>query len=119
MKHFPGRISAFALSHLLKKPATIAYPFGELEVDPRYRGRIVYDPTNCLGCNLCEKDCPAGAIKIVNLAEPPEKNMECHLNYAHCIFCAQCVDSCPKKCLRVTPHIELAGLDKKDMLVKM
>lgn len=119
MKRSPGRITGFALKHVLKKPATIAYPAGKLDIDPKYRGKLQYDPANCIGCNLCVRDCPAGALTIVNVGTKEEKQFECHLNMGHCIFCAQCVDSCKKGCLSFTPNIELAGLDKQAMKVKL
>ena len=119
MKRTPGRIAGFALKHLFKKPATIAYPFGKLKIEPNYRGKIVYDAANCIGCNLCVRDCPTGAIQIVNAGTKENKVMECHMDYARCIFCAQCVDSCKKDCLHFSPDIELAGFDKKAMKVAL
>ncbi|MDO4581044.1 MAG: 4Fe-4S dicluster domain-containing protein [Bacillota bacterium] len=119
MVKYPGKITGFALKHLLKKPATIAYPAGGLVIDKKYRGKIAYDADDCIGCNLCVRDCPAGAIKIVNVGTKEDKKFECYLNVGHCIFCAQCVDSCRKGCLSFTPDIELAVLNKEDLTVKL
>ncbi len=119
MKKGPGKIAGFALGHVFKKPATIKYPYGKLEIDKNYRGKIVYNPENCLGCNICSRDCPAGAIKITNVGTKENKVFECHLNLAHCIFCAQCVDSCPKKCLSFSPNIELADFSRDALKVKL
>ncbi len=113
--HRPGKIAAQALTQLFKKPATIAYPAGELKIDEHYRGKLVYDATNCIGCNLCVRDCPAKAIKIINIGTKEEKVFELHLNLAHCIFCCQCVDSCPKDCIDMSTDIELASLDKSTL----
>ncbi len=119
MKRSPGRIAGFALKHLLKKPATIAYPAAKLEIEPHYRGKIQYNADDCIGCNLCVRDCPASAISIVNVGTKEEKKFECHLNLGHCIFCAQCVDSCRKGCLSFTPNIELADMSREALKVKL
>ena len=119
MKKGPGKIAGFALRHLLRKPATISYPKTPLEIEKSYRGRLIYDPTECVGCNLCSKDCPAGAIKIVNMGTKEDKHSVCHLNVGHCIFCAQCVDSCRKGCLQFTQNIELGALNKDELEIVM
>ncbi|MBQ2699437.1 MAG: 4Fe-4S binding protein [Firmicutes bacterium] len=111
-----ARIGGMALRHfMLKKPATISYPHGPLQLEPGYRGKIEYHGESCIGCMLCAKDCPAGAIKIVNVGTPEKKQFEMRLDYAHCIFCAQCVDSCRKGCLSFTDNIELAGFSRGDL----
>jgi len=50
-----------AVRNLFKKPATISYPNGTMQIAEKYRGRIIYDAINCTGCGLCARDCPAGA----------------------------------------------------------
>jgi len=45
----------------------------------------------CLGCRLCEKNCPSGAIWVNdNLAV---------IDYDKCTNCSQCVSKCPRKLL--------------------
>ncbi|MCL1816659.1 MAG: 4Fe-4S binding protein [Clostridiales bacterium] len=111
----PGKIAGNALKHLLKKPATVSYPKGEMTIDANYRGKLVFDPFDCIGCKLCVRDCPAKALTIENVGTKEDKDFICRLNLAHCIFCGQCSDSCNKHCITLTPQIELSSTDKLEL----
>ena len=114
-RRVPGKIAGDALKHLLKKPATVSYPKGDLIIDANFRGKLVFDPTNCIGCKLCMRDCPANAITIENVGTKENKEFICRLNMAHCIFCGQCAESCKKNSLAMTPRVELGGMDKTEL----
>lgn len=46
---------------------------------------------SCIGCRLCERNCPTGAIKVTdNLAA---------IDYTKCTGCGTCVEKCPRKLL--------------------
>jgi formate hydrogenlyase subunit 6/NADH:ubiquinone oxidoreductase subunit I len=111
-RRIPGKIAGNALGHLFKKPATVAYPLGELKIDPKFRGKLVFDPTDCIGCNLCMRDCPANAIIVENVGTKENKEFVCRLNIAHCIFCGQCAESCRKGSISLSPNVELSSTDK-------
>lgn len=119
MKRRPGRISGFALDHLLKKPSTVRYPMDKLIIEPQYRGRIIFDHSDCIGCNLCSRDCPSEAIKIINIGTKEDKKFQMDLDLGKCIFCGQCADSCPKKCITVSSNIELAAFERKDLKLNL
>ncbi|MBP7176683.1 MAG: 4Fe-4S binding protein [Thermoclostridium sp.] len=115
----PGKIIKMAVRNLFKKPATISYPNGTMQIAEKYRGRIIYDAINCTGCGLCARDCPAGALSIVNEGTKEDRKMKAVLNMGHCIFCCQCVDSCKKNCISFTREIELSTVDKDELKVQL
>ncbi len=104
----PGRMMHQVLHSLFKKPATNLYPYEKLEMAGKIRGKLKFYPQKCIGCKLCMRDCPSGAITIKKTGE---KQFEAEIDLGKCIYCAQCVDVCPKGALEFTQDIELAELD--------
>lgn len=103
-----GKMVNEVVKHLGKKPATVRYPFEKLTMPEHFRGRIVFVSELCVGCGLCERDCPAFAIEITEIGE---KKFEGKIQLERCIFCAQCAESCKKNALIVTQEYELAEID--------
>ena len=110
----PGKMIIQVLQSLFKKPATSHYPFVKHPMPKNFRGKLRFHPEKCIGCKICMRDCPSGAITIRPVGE---KKFEAVIDLDKCIYCAQCVDSCPRKALEATSEFELAQLDHKKLTV--
>jgi formate hydrogenlyase subunit 6/NADH:ubiquinone oxidoreductase subunit I len=102
-----------ALQTLFKKAATTQYPDAPANIAETFRGRHIINTDNCIGCTLCGKDCPAGAIEFVVMEG--KKRPMIHLD--RCVFCYQCADSCPKDVYHKSKFFELAVTDKSTLLM--
>ncbi|MBR2473981.1 MAG: RnfABCDGE type electron transport complex subunit B [Clostridia bacterium] len=52
-----------------------------------------YCDASCIGCKMCEKACPTGAIAV--------ENFVAKIDYEKCINCGACVSKCPRKIIRI------------------
>ncbi len=111
---FVGRMVRQLLHSAREKPVTTKYPAVKYEMPPRFRGKLNYFSEKCIGCKLCMRDCPTGAIVIRKVGE---KLFEADIDLSKCIYCAQCVDSCPKKALEATGDFELARLEHAQLRI--
>jgi len=116
------------LKQIFKKPATNVFPITyypdsilkllekvkkeeakihpPVEIPEKFRGKIIYNRDECIGCKLCMKVCPSRAIEFI----PEKKKIKIHIS--RCIFCSQCNDICPKNCLKMSEEFLLADADK-------
>lgn len=101
------------ITSLFRKPVTQPYPFERKEAPEAFRGKLVWDPEKCTGCQLCVKDCPADAIELITIDRAAKKFvMRYHMD--RCVYCSQCVVNCRFNCLNMShDQWELAALSKE------
>jgi formate hydrogenlyase subunit 6/NADH:ubiquinone oxidoreductase subunit I len=112
----PGMMLHEVLKEVLKRPATLLYPYEKPAMPPRFRGKLSFRAEKCVGCKLCMKDCPSEAITINKLGD---KLFEAILDLDRCVFCGQCVDSCNVQALEITDEYELASMDKATLKTRI
>ncbi len=64
---------------------------------------VLVDPVKCIGCGMCQKDCPANNISITA--------KKAVIRAQSCIKCGHCVAVCPKAAVSITgfdePPVEI------------
>jgi formate hydrogenlyase subunit 6/NADH:ubiquinone oxidoreductase subunit I len=109
-RHRLGDLLGTVLGSLFSKPATIKYPYAPFKMPDKFRGPPSWDSDRCVGCKLCQRDCPSQAIVISK--SPYEKRYNQTVDLGKCVYCGQCAETCPRKVITITPEFELAQVDK-------
>jgi NADH-quinone oxidoreductase subunit I len=90
-----------------------------------YRGvhRLNRDPDGrvaCVACFMCSTACPAHCIHI-EAGESPWPDREKYpvkfdIDELRCIYCGMCEEACPVDAIELTPHYELVGYSRAEMI---
>jgi len=110
--------------HLGRHAVTLQYPDQKWEMPERSRGIVVLlsdketGKLNCTTCLLCQRACPASAIKID--FEKGEKGKrflkDFVIDFTLCCFCGLCEDSCNFAAIKMTGKYEFSTLNKADLI---
>lgn len=112
-----GAMLGDVLGSLVKKPFTQEYPFVKLPAPARLRGKLVWDTSKCVGCQLCANDCPSDAIEFIVL-DKASRRYVLRYHADRCTYCAQCVVNCRFACLKMSSEEwELASTDRESFTI--
>jgi formate hydrogenlyase subunit 6/NADH:ubiquinone oxidoreductase subunit I len=108
-----GSMFSDVFGSFFKKPITEKYPFEKKPAPENLRGKLIYSPEKCTGCQLCVKDCPADALELL-VVDKVNKRFVMKYHADRCTFCAQCLESCRMNCLVMSnTEWEMAALNKE------
>ncbi|CCZ50520.1 nADH-quinone oxidoreductase subunit I [Acinetobacter sp. CAG:196] len=109
---FAGLFTVF--KHLFKRPVTLEYPEKKRELNDNFRGKPVVE--GCIGCGICQKVCPTGAISFTK--DENGKVSSYTVDLKKCMFCGNCEYYCPKGAIKLTQEYELATDDIDELVLK-
>jgi len=74
----------------------------------------------CVACFMCSTACPANCIHIVAEESPWEDRekypKQFDIDELRCIYCGMCEEACPCDAIELTPHYEIVGTSRREMI---
>lgn len=109
-----GLVTVF--KHSFKKKVTGKYPETKPNIPERFRGQHQWDMNKCCCCHICEKSCPAGAIKI---SKDKENNLSFKIDLKKCIFCGNCMYYCHNNAISMSNKFNLATDKSENLMIEI
>ncbi len=78
--------------NLIKRIPASAKVFVACSTECRGKDVMTKCQAGCIACGKCERNCPTGAIHLVN-------NVPI-IDYAKCSSCGKCLEDCPRHCIK-------------------
>jgi formate hydrogenlyase subunit 6/NADH:ubiquinone oxidoreductase subunit I len=82
----------------------------------RLQPGLLYDERGqgkCLACHLCESACRTDCLYIeeepAQVQDREKRPRVVEIDLARCLFCGQCVDSCPERAIALVARTRLRG----------
>jgi formate hydrogenlyase subunit 6/NADH:ubiquinone oxidoreductase subunit I len=81
-------------------------------ISPNFRGLLALDPEKCISCSRCARACPNKCIEMeVTDPQPPDWSKPKPQTFpsyfsGRCMYCGNCVETCPKDALYHTQFFD-------------
>jgi electron transfer flavoprotein alpha subunit len=66
----------------------------------------------CVGCQMCAKACPLGAISMIEKLEHAKKLILASIDLNRCTYCGACSQTCKFNAIELKKDIQITNIDK-------